>query len=62
MASIKRTRGPIAPGDRKQSPFDRSRIGAYIIDSSLKFNSRFDESTIVLDSLSESQETQGFDG
>jgi hypothetical protein len=38
MASLKRTRGPIAPGDRKRSPFDRSRIADDIIDSRSRCN------------------------
>ena len=29
----KQTRGPIAPGDRKRSPFDRGRIDIYISNS-----------------------------
>jgi hypothetical protein len=29
----KQTRGPIAPGDRKRSPFDRGRIDVHIIPS-----------------------------
>ena len=38
MASIKKLRGPIAPGDRKRSPFDRSRINNHIANSSKEIN------------------------
>ena len=34
--SLKRTRPPIGAGDRKRSPFDRSRIVINIINSSLR--------------------------